>query len=70
MYLLSEIRPAFNIFTLINTLEMESDRQVRHRFSDHPKSFYRKPSFSLWSDDVGSVGGATQETLRRYVEKP
>ncbi|MHB8370053.1 MAG: IS200/IS605 family transposase [Leptospirales bacterium] len=68
VHLLAEIHPALNISTLINNLKTASARRVRNRFSEHLKPFYSKPYFWHRAYYVGSVGGATPETVRRYVE--
>ena len=68
VHLLVEIHPALNISTLINNLKTASSRRVRNRFADHLKPFYWKPYFWHRAYYVGSVGGATLETVRRYVE--
>ncbi len=68
VHLLAEIHPALNISTLINNLKTASARRVRNRFSDHLKPFYWKPYFWHRAYYVGSVGAATLETVRRYVE--
>ena len=69
VHLLVEIHPALNISTLINNLKTASARRVRNRFSEHLKPFYGKPYFWHRAYYVGSVGGATRETVRRYVER-
>ncbi len=68
VHLLVEIHPALNISTLINNLKTASARRARNRFAEHLKPFYCKPYFWHRAYYVGSVGGATQETVRRYVE--
>ena len=68
VHLLAEIHPALNISTLINNLKTASARRVRNRFSEHLKPFYSKPYFWHRAYYVGSVGGATLETVLRYVE--
>ena len=67
-HLLAEIHPAINISTLINNLKTASARRARNRFAEHLKPFYWKPYFWHRAYYVGSVGGATLETVRRYVE--
>ena len=67
VHLLAEIHPALNSSTLINNLKTAFGR-ARNRFSDHLKPFYSKPYFWHRAYYVGSVGGATLETVRRYVE--
>ena len=68
VHLLAEIHPALTLSTLINNLKTATARRVRNRFSEHLKAFYRKPYFWYRAYFVGSVGGATLETVRRYVE--
>ena len=68
VHLLVEIHPALNISTLINNLKTASSRRARNRFTEHLKPFYGKPHFWHRAYYVGSVGGATLETVRRYVE--
>ena len=68
VHLLVEIHPALNISTLINNLKTASARRARNRFAEHLKPFYWKPYFWHRAYYVGSVGGATLETVRRYVE--
>ena len=68
VHLLVEIHPALNISTLINNLKTASSRRARNRFTEHLKPFYWKPYFWHRAYYVGSVGGATLETVHRYVE--
>ncbi|MGC9161220.1 IS200/IS605 family transposase, partial [Acidithiobacillus sp.] len=68
VHLLVEIHPALNISTLINNLKTASARRARNRFAEHLKPFYWKPYFWHRAYYVGSVGNATLETVRRYVE--
>jgi len=68
VHLLVEIHPALNISTLINNLKTASSRRTRNRFAEHLKPFTSKPYFWHRAYYVGSVGGATLETVRRYVE--
>ena len=53
------IHPALNLSVLTNNLKSASSRRMRNRFADHLAKFY-------WN--VGSVGGASKETVKRYVE--
>ena len=68
VHLLIAIHPALDISVLINNLKTASARKARNRFADHLASFYRKPVFWHRAYYVGSVGAATLETVRRYVE--
>lgn len=65
--LLIDIHPALNVSTLINNLKTASARRSRNRFSDHLAPFYTKPLFWHRAYFVASVGGATLETVRAYV---
>lgn len=68
VHLLVEIHPALNISTLINNLKTASARRARNRFEAHLAKFYWKPYFWHRAYFVGSVGGATLDTVRSYVE--
>jgi putative transposase len=68
VYLLVDIHPALDISVLINNLKTASARRTRNRFADHLAPFYSKPLFWSRAYFVGSVGGATLETVRAYVD--
>lgn len=68
VHLLVDIHPALDISVLINNLKTASARRARNRFAAHLAPFYRKPLFWHRAYFVGSVGGATLETVRAYVE--
>ncbi len=53
---------------LINNLKTASARRIRNRFAAHLAPFYGKPLFWHRAYFVGSVGGATLETVRAYVD--
>jgi putative transposase len=53
---------------LINNLKTVSAQRARNRFFDHLAPFYRKPLFWSRAYFVGSVGRATLETVRAYVD--
>ena len=67
-HLLIDIHPALDISVLINNLKTASARRTRNRFAEHLATFYWKPVFWHRAYFVGSVGGATLETVRAYVE--
>jgi putative transposase len=60
--------PALDISVLINNLKTASARRTRNRFADHLAPFYGKPLFWSRAYFVGSVGAATLETVRAYVD--
>ncbi len=68
VHLLIDIHPALNISTLINNLKTATARRARSEFAQHLAVFYRKPVFWHRAYFVSSVGGATLETVKRYVE--
>ncbi len=67
-HLLVDIHPALDISVLINNLKTASARRARNRFAEHLAPFYSKPLFWHRAYFVGSVGGATLETVRAYVD--
>ena len=67
-HLLIAIHPALSISTLINNLKTASARRARNRFAEHLATFYWKPMFWHRAYYVGSVGSASLETVRAYVE--
>lgn len=68
VHLLIDIHPALDISVLINNLKTASARRARSRFEAHLAPFYSKPLFWHRAYFVGSVGGATLETVRAYVD--
>ena len=68
IHLLIDIHPALDISVLINNLKTASARRTRNRFAEHIAQFYSKPLFWHRAYFVGSVGAATLETVRAYVD--
>lgn len=68
VHLLVGIHPALNISILINNLKSASSRRMRNRFAEHLANHYGKPYFWHRAYYVGSVGGASVDTVKRYVE--
>ncbi len=68
VHLLIDIHPALDISVLINNMKTASARRTRNRFAEHLAMFYKKPLFWHRAYFVGSVGGATLETVRAYVD--
>jgi len=68
IHMLVDIHPALNISVLINNLKTASARRARNRFAEHLALFYKKPLFWHRAYYLGSVGGATLEQVRAYVE--
>ena len=68
VHLLIAVHPALNLSTLVNNLKTASARRARNRFTEHLAAFYQKPLFWHRAYYVGSVGSASLETVRAYVE--
>jgi putative transposase len=66
--LLADLHPALDISVLINNLKTASARRARNRFAEHLAAFYHKPLFWHRAYFLSSVGGATLETVKAYVE--
>ena len=68
VHLLMGIHPALNISTLINNLKSASSRRMRNRLAQHLAKFYWKPYCWHRAYYVSSVGRASLDTVKRYVE--
>lgn len=68
VHLLIDVHPALELSVLINNLKTASARRARNRFADHIARFYTRPMFWHRAYFVSSVGGATLETVKAYVE--
>ncbi|EQD60820.1 transposase IS200-family protein [mine drainage metagenome] len=68
VHILIGVHPALNLSVLINNLKTASARRCRNRFAAHLARFYGKPLFWHRAYYVASVGGATLQTVRAYVE--
>lgn len=68
VHLLIDVHPALNVSVLINNLKTASARRARNRFADHLAPFYSKPLFWHRAYFVSSVGSASLETVKAYVQ--
>ena len=68
VHLLIDIHPALDLSVLINNLKTASARRARNRFAEHLAPFYTKPLFWHRAYFVASVGTASLETVRTYVQ--
>ena len=59
---------ADHVHLLINNLKTASSRRIRAKYADHLRRFYWKPFFWHRAYYVGSVGHASLETVKQYVE--
>lgn len=68
VHLLTDIHPALNLSTLINNLKSASSKRVRGKHWNWLRHFYDKPVLWHRAYYVGSVGHASLETVKRYVQ--
>ncbi|HYG84888.1 MAG TPA: transposase [Azospirillum sp.] len=54
---------------LVNNLKTVLSRRLRHEFAKHLGQFYQKPGSWHGTYYVGSVGNASLETVKRYIEE-
>ena len=68
VHLLIEMNPTIQPSKLINNLKTVSSRYLRKEFEEHLKQYYWKPV--LWSRAycLLSTGGATIDTIKKYIE--
>ncbi|MGL5780890.1 IS200/IS605 family transposase [Cetobacterium sp.] len=68
LHILFECSPQVELAKLVNTFKTVSSRLIRKKHSDYLKAYYWKPEF--WSNSycILSTGGATIETIKRYIE--
>jgi putative transposase len=68
VHLLVDIHPALGISALINNLKSASSKRVGNRYATRLRRHYRQPGLWHRAYYVGSVGGASLDTVRAYVE--
>lgn len=68
IHLLINYPPKVQVSTLVNALKGISSRELKRHFPELNKAAWRKNA--LWSPSyfAGSIGGASLETLKEYVE--
>jgi len=71
VHLLVNYPPKVQLSKLINSLKGVSSRKIRQRFPGVKYHWSGKKSGALWSPSyfAGSVGGASIEVLKRYIEQ-
>lgn len=69
VHLLFEAHPALEVASLVNNLKTASARKLKKPFAAHIRKFYRRPGFWHRAYYIGSVGNASLQTVRRYVEQ-
>lgn len=68
VHILFSAHPALDLSRLINSLKTVTSRRLRRDHAGHLSSFYWKPVFWHGAYYVGSVGHASLETVKKYVQ--
>lgn len=68
VHALIDFHPAIAISELINNLKSASSKRVGNRYGVRLRRVYRQPGLWHRAYYVGSVGGASLEVVRKYVE--
>lgn len=68
VHLLVSLNPKIQPSKLVNNLKPISSRMVRQQYANYLRRFYWKPLF--WTDSycILTTGGATIDTIRKYIE--
>lgn len=68
IHILFESNPQTDLSKLVNNFKTVSSRMLRKEFSKHLDKFYHEPY--LWSNSycILSVGGASIEVIKQYIE--
>lgn len=69
VHLLIRAHPALDLSRLVNNLKTVTSRLLRKEYPEQLARFYWKPVLWHRAYYVGSVGNASLETVRRYVEE-
>ncbi len=69
IHLLFEAPPQVELAKLINSMKSVTSRIIRKEFSGHLKNHYWKPVFWSPSYLVLSVGGATIDVIKSYIQE-
>ena len=68
VHLLIEMHPSVTPSTFIGSLKTVTSRLIRKEFAEHLKPYYWKPVFWSRSYCLLSTGGATNETIKQYIQ--
>ena len=68
IHILFEIPPQVELASMVCSLKTVTSRLIRKKYSDYLKKFYLEPVFWSRSYCILSTGGATIETIRKYIE--
>ena len=68
LHIAFEAYPQIQLSKLINNFKTVSSRYIRKEFAEYLKPFYWKPFFWSPSYCLLSVGGATIDVIKKYIE--
>ena len=68
VHMLIEINPKVCISTFVNNLKTVSSRLIRKDFTDHIGKYLYKDAFWKIGYCVSSTGGASIETVKKYIQ--
>lgn len=68
IHILFEIPPQVELASMVCSLKTVTSRLIRKKYSNYLKNFYWEPVFWSRSYCILSTGGATIETIRKYIE--
>ncbi len=69
VHMLFRAHPALDLSRLVNNLKTVTSRLLRKDYAEELAVFYSKPVLWHGAYYVGSIGSASLETVRRYVEE-
>ena len=64
----AEAPPQIQLSKLVNSLKTVSSRLIKKKFNEHLKKYYWKSAFWSRSYCIVSTGGASIQTIKKYIE--
>lgn len=69
IHLLLEVPPQIKLSQLVNTLKTVSSRLIKKEFKSNIEKYYTDEGFWSRSYCIVSTGGASIETIKKYIEE-
>lgn len=69
LHLLIQSHPSIDMSKYINSIKTVSSRLIRKEFKAHVEKFYWKPVFWSRAYCLLTVGGASIEVIKQYIER-
>jgi putative transposase len=69
VHMIIAINPTVTLSNLVMNLKSASAKRCRNRFSEHLANFYWKPLFWTRAYYVSTVGGASLDVVKAYVNR-